>query len=97
MYYVVFHHTSSNNVKYISIGACTLPYNLNFYVAVKDGHAQIPGDVEIWDPTQDDGPPPPVPETPSRIPYATPPIAEEDEPDDNAHDRRPGHSLVLKN
>ncbi|XP_076459396.1 short transient receptor potential channel 7-like isoform X2 [Babylonia areolata] len=47
---------------------------------VKDGHANLRGeDVEIWDPTAEDGPPPPVPDTPSRIPYATPPIAEEEE------------------
>lgn len=35
--------------------------------------------MEIWDPTIPDGPPPPVPETPSRIPFATPPIPEEEE------------------
>ncbi|KAL8607311.1 hypothetical protein ACOMHN_039461 [Nucella lapillus] len=47
---------------------------------VKDGHANLRGeDVEVWDPTADDTPPPPVPDTPSRIPYATPPIAEEEE------------------
>nr|KAG5702760.1 hypothetical protein BaRGS_003634 [Batillaria attramentaria] len=47
---------------------------------VKDGHTNLRGEeVEIWDPTVDGEPPPPVPETPSRIPYATPPIAEEEE------------------
>ncbi|XP_076452337.1 short transient receptor potential channel 7-like [Babylonia areolata] len=50
---------------------------------VKDGHANLRGgeDVEVWDPTADDTPPPPVPDTPSRIPYATPPIAEEEDED----------------
>ena len=61
---------------------------------VKDGHANIRGeDVEVWDPTADDGPPPPVPDTPSRIPYATPPIEEEDE-DDQQSDRKSGECSV---
>lgn len=48
--------------------------------AVKDGHGNLRGEeVEIWDPTAEGEPPPPLPDTPSRIPYATPPIAEEEE------------------
>ncbi|XP_025087997.1 short transient receptor potential channel 3-like isoform X2 [Pomacea canaliculata] len=47
---------------------------------VKDGHGNLRGEeVEIWDPTAEGEPPPPLPDTPSRIPYATPPIAEEEE------------------
>ncbi|CAG5122394.1 unnamed protein product, partial [Candidula unifasciata] len=46
----------------------------------KEGHGNLRADdVEIWDPTQNDGPPPPIPEVPSRIPFATPPIPEEDD------------------
>ncbi|KAK7003580.1 Short transient receptor putative channel 3 [Biomphalaria glabrata] len=46
----------------------------------KDAHGNVRAEeVEIWDPTIPDGPPPPVPETPSRIPFATPPIPEEEE------------------
>ncbi|GFS11087.1 short transient receptor potential channel [Elysia marginata] len=43
-----------------------------------EGHGNIRSEeVEIWEP--DNGPPPPIPEVPSRIPYATPPIPEEDD------------------
>ncbi|KAL8623911.1 hypothetical protein ACOMHN_054252 [Nucella lapillus] len=63
---------------------------------VKDGHANLRGeDVELWDPMADDGPPPPVPDTPSRIPYATPPIAEEEE-DESSGDRKAGHRGSFK-
>ena len=62
---------------------------------MKDGHANLRGeDVEVWDPMADDGPPPPVPDTPSRIPYATPPIAEEEE-EDQQGDRKSGQLLTL--
>ena len=67
-------------------------------MTVKDGHANIQsGDVEVWDPTLDDSPPPPVPETPSRIPYATPPIAEEDEQEDRVADRKSGKRDTPRN
>ncbi|KAK7491231.1 hypothetical protein BaRGS_00017502 [Batillaria attramentaria] len=62
---------------------------------VKDGHTNLRGEeVEIWDPTVDGEPPPPVPETPSRIPYATPPIAEEEE--EPQPERRTGWRGSLK-
>ncbi|XP_059156506.1 short transient receptor potential channel 7-like [Physella acuta] len=52
-----------------------------------DGHGNVRAEeVEIWDPTAPDGPPPPIPETPSRIPYATPPIPEEED-DIKSHHR----------
>ncbi|BFZ03481.1 hypothetical protein BsWGS_06520 [Bradybaena similaris] len=59
----------------------------------KEGHGNLRTDeVEIWDPTQYDGPPPPIPDTPSRIPFATPPIPEDDDDSKNsrAHKRKGG-------
>ncbi|XP_012943366.1 uncharacterized protein LOC101855595, partial [Aplysia californica] len=57
---------------------CARPYLDIIDPQFKEGHGNIRAEeVEIWEPQ--DGPPPPVPETPSRIPYATPPIPEEED------------------